>query len=145
VRTSAELQIGGTLTAPKIEGRIDARGCILNLESIEVEGSQNASDVVLTPADVRMMEETFGYQAAPAPSPLEPIFDASDIDLMVSLGRGNWVRKRGGPRLAMEVTGEVHARKPPFEEFDLRGNLAPVAGTSSTLAARSISPVARFS
>lgn len=128
IRTSADLQIAGTFTAPEVTGNVTVRGCRLQLEALGLEGTDDAADVTLTPEDIRMMEETFGYQSAPTPSALLPIYEASNIDLDVRFGRDNWVRNRTAPRLAMEVTGDVRVRKPPFGEIHLRGSLAPVAG-----------------
>jgi len=90
--------------------------------------AQAAEAVPLTPADVRMMEETFGYLGAPAVDPGLALYDASDLDVQIQLGRDNWLRQRTAPRFAIEAAGDVHFKKAPHAEPELFGRVAPVPG-----------------
>jgi translocation and assembly module TamB len=128
---SGDLRLSGTMAAPEVRGQVTASGCSYTLPPSALAEPQAASAIKLTPDDIRMMEETFGYQTASTALPMQGLFEASDLDLQVSLGRDNWVRKRTAPRLTLEVTGQVRARKTPHGELDLEGRVAPVPGRSS--------------
>ena len=126
-RATLDLHLRGTLTAPAVEGQITSTSSSYTV-SDEIVSNLSRSTVELTPDDIRMMEETFGYQATQTASPIKALYDASALDLDVTLERDNWVRKRSGPRMAIEFAGQMHVRKPAHGELFLEGRLTPVPG-----------------
>jgi autotransporter translocation and assembly factor TamB len=92
-------------------------------------GGSGAAEVQLTDADVRMMEEAFGYERTSTTRGQLPfqIYDASDLDLAVTLERNNWIRQRVQPRLSVALTGTFKLRKSPHAELQLNGRIEPVA------------------
>jgi hypothetical protein len=82
--------------------------------------------VKLTPADVRMMEETFGYVAPRAPALPLQLYDASDLELAIKMERDNWVRQRVPPKMAVALTGDFKLRKLPHADPELFGKIEPI-------------------
>jgi autotransporter translocation and assembly factor TamB len=75
-----------------------------------------------------MMEETFGYERTGSSGQLPlQVYEASDLDLDVTLERNNWVRQRVQPRLSVALTGRFKMRKPPHAEPELNGRIEPIA------------------
>jgi translocation and assembly module TamB len=125
---SADLKIAGRVGEPRVTGKASVGGSYYYVTPADLAAAQAAPEVRLSPGDVRMMEETFGYIEGPAIDPVLALYDASDLDLKVDLGRDNWVRQRSAPRFAVEVTGDVRLKKAPRQEPELFGRIEPVAG-----------------
>ncbi len=128
VVVSGDLTVTGRLLAPVVRGTASVEDTDVYLTKAMMEGANAAPEVALTPADIRMLEETFGPVTAKGPDLTMRLYDASDLDLQVELERNTWVRQRMAPRLALELTGKFRLKKPPGAEPDLTGRIAPVPG-----------------
>jgi autotransporter translocation and assembly factor TamB len=93
-----------------------------------MSGASAEPSVPLRPADVRMLEENFGYIQPVRSNLVMSLYDASDLDLDVTLGTNTWVRQRKAPRLALELGGTARMKKAPHRMPDLFGRIAPVPG-----------------
>jgi len=125
---SGEVTLAGALNAPVVRGRLTMGGCTYYLPPDVLGSMQTEPEITLTEADRRMLEEKFGYEVRGNRNrdTAREMFERSDLDLQVSLGRDNWLRKRSAPRLALELTGDVRARKTPGGELELTGRVAPL-------------------
>jgi len=75
-----------------------------------------------------MLEEHFTRVEPAAPDPAVALFDAMDLDVNLTLERDTWVRRQTSPKLSVELTGDVEARKAPRGELRLFGRIEPVPG-----------------
>lgn len=125
VVASGELELSGSLSAPVLRGDLTLNNCTYYLSQKAMSGAQGTEAIELTPEDIEMLEETFGYEVRSDQAPTQEVFEGADVDLRVALVRDNWLRKRKNPRLAVELKGDVHARKLPFGEIELQGSIAP--------------------
>jgi autotransporter translocation and assembly factor TamB len=125
---SAELDVTGTVTAPVVKGTARIENSSYNLTQPQVATAGVDTSLKLTDADVQMMEEAFGFVEAPDPGLSRRFYDASDLDLQITLERDNWLRQRAQPRLAVALTGDFHLRKAPFGEPELLGRIELVPG-----------------
>jgi len=125
---SGDLTVTGRLMAPVVRGTASIKDSELNLSQAMMEGANAAPEVPLTPADIRMMEETFGPITAKEPDAVLRLYDASDLDLEVQIDRNTWVRQRSAPRLELELAGKVRVKKLPGAEPELFGRIEPVPG-----------------
>ncbi len=123
---SGDLRVAGTVDTPRVAGRATIAGSYYFITQAATQSAQAKLAVPLSPADVRMLEENFGYLAPPAANPTLALYEASDLDLQIKLERDTWVRQRSTPRLAVEVTGDVQLRKRPHADPELFGRLQPV-------------------
>jgi len=125
---TGELRLAGRLSAPILTGRMRFEGGRYQVRPDAFLAAGGRADVQLTLADLEDMDQAFAYATTTAPDPLLAFYDASDLDLVLELGRGNLVRRPTAPRLSLEVTGEVRVRKRPHREPDLFGHVEPVPG-----------------
>jgi len=122
---SCDVDVSGTLAAPVVKGSVTVLSSSLYFMQPDLQ-AEAGSEVKLTPADVRMMEETFGYVAPRAPAlPLE-LYDASDLELAIKMERDNWVRQRVPPKMAVALTGDFRLRKRPHADPELFGKIEPI-------------------
>jgi translocation and assembly module TamB len=117
----------------RVSGRGDSLTVRGTVEPSAVEyfvvASGGARDVVLTPEDYRMLEETFGPSVLRRRLTRSPgVFDKADIDLTARCERNLWVRMRRDPRLAAELSGTIRVVKAPGDSLRLEGTLEPVRG-----------------
>jgi translocation and assembly module TamB len=54
------------------------------------------------------------------------LYDASTLDLDVTLERNNWVRQRVQPRLSVALTGKFRLTKAPHQDPQLFGKIEPI-------------------
>jgi autotransporter translocation and assembly factor TamB len=123
---TCELDVTGTLDAPVVKGSVTVGSLSLYFTQPDLAATDAGSDVRLTPADVRMMEETFGYVAPHAPALPLQLYDASDLDLAIKMERDNWIRQRVPPKMAVALTGDFKLRKRPHAEPELFGKIEPI-------------------
>ena len=128
VMASGDLHLGGALDAPVIAGRLRFGGCQLLLAQETFADPNAKAAISLSPEDLRTLEETFTYVEPVTPDPLLALYDASDLDVTLTLDRNNWIRQTAEPRLSVEVFGEVRMRKKPGGEPELVGRLEPLPG-----------------
>jgi hypothetical protein len=126
VATSADLDVSGTVSQPVVRGKVSVANT--NITFTQSDLVAGASTVQLSDADVRMMEETFGYVKAPVPNAGLTLYDASDLDLGVTLEGNCWLRQRVQPQLSVALTGQFRLRKAPHGEPELFGRIEPVPG-----------------
>ena len=124
---SGAVDITGTLTAPVVKGTVTVERSTFTFTQQDLAAADAGATVRLSDADVRMMEESFGFVRAEAPNPALRIYDASDLDLAIALKRDNWVRQQVQPKLAVPLTGKFQLRKKPHEEPELFGRIEPIA------------------
>ena len=121
VEASGKLDVSGTLTAPVVRGSL-----ALTDTDIDVSGNAAGNTVLqvqLTEADLRMLEDNFGYRPLASNGSRAAGLDAAKLEVEVEVGRDTWVRRRSSPRLALEITGRVDARKQPQEKLQVFGRL----------------------
>jgi translocation and assembly module TamB len=121
----ADLDIAGTTRAPIVTGAVDVlRGDVFL--SDELAGAR-AEAVELTDADYAMLAEWFGYEP-PADSavarPTGPGPLAADVQLR--LGRDVWIRQNAGPKLSIQLTGDLRVQKEADELERVFGTLEAV-------------------
>ena len=58
------------------------------------------------------------------------LFEAAGLDLDVTLGPNNWIRRRSDPVVAVELTGELGIEKEPGGKLDVRGDIRALPGRS---------------
>jgi autotransporter translocation and assembly factor TamB len=123
---TCELDVTGTFAAPVVKGSVTVASSSLYFTQPDLAAAEAGDDVKLTPADVRMMEETFGYVAPQAPALPLQLYDASDLELAIKMERDNWVRQRVPPKMAVALTGDFKLVKRPHAEPALFGKIEPI-------------------
>jgi translocation and assembly module TamB len=74
-----------------------------------------------------MLEQHFGdVNVTPSANPATALYDASDLDLAISLSRDNWVRQRANPKMSVALTGDFRLKKAPHADPQMTGRIAPV-------------------
>src|SRR5262249_7248985 len=117
--------ISGTLGAPVVKGSANVSGSYFYFTQPDL-AAQAGGEVQLTPDDVRMMEETFGYVSPKGPPAAMGLYDASDLDLAIKIEGDNWLRQRVPPKLAVALSGDVRLKKPPHADPTFYGRIAPI-------------------
>jgi translocation and assembly module TamB len=79
--------------------------------------------VELTEADLKMLDENFGYRPRLEKGPRTSLLDAAKLGVVVEAGRDTWVRRRASPRLALEMSGSLDIRKQPRAPIEIFGRL----------------------
>src|SRR4030095_3892174 len=125
---SGSVDITGTLTSPIVRGKATVENSSLYPAPTRAAAAEPVAAIRLTDADRRMLEETFGDVSAPPHNLGMELYDASDLDLDITLERNNWVRQRARPKLSLALTGTVHLKKAPHREPELFGRIAPIPG-----------------
>ena len=123
---TCELDVTGTLAAPVVKGSVTVGNSSFTFTQSDLTATAAGAEVQLTPADVRMMEETFGYVAPRAPELPVQLYDASDLELAIKLERDNWIRQRVPPKMSVALTGDFRLRKRPHAEPELFGKIEPI-------------------
>src|SRR5262249_29397046 len=114
---TAAVDLNGSLAAPVAKGKLTLENCSFNLKPSA--STRDGPAVQLSPADVRMMEETFGYVSDSGNDQAAQLYDASDLDLDIAIQRNNWLRQEAQPTLSIALTGQVHFRKAPHGEPEM--------------------------
>jgi len=122
---TCDMDVSGTLAAPVVKGKVTVVSSSFTITQSDL-AAEAGSDVRLTPADVRMMEETFGYVAPRAPALPMRLYDASDLELAIKTERDNWVRQRVTPKMAVALTGDFRLVKRPHADPELYGKIEPI-------------------
>ena len=120
LEASGSVTLGGTLAAPVVGGSLTLTDTDIDVSDA---GSTAAQDVTLTEADLRMLEDHFGYRPLASSAKSTSIFDATTLGVVVEAGRDTWVRRRALPRLALEISGSVDVRKQPQEPLQVFGRV----------------------
>lgn len=123
---SGSLDLGGTVTSPVVKGKATIENS--NFYLVQSDLQDPNSTVRLTDADLRMLEETFGDVSAAPPNFALDLYDASTLDLAITLERNNWVRQRIRPKMSVALTGDFQMKKEPHGEPQLFGKIAPIPG-----------------
>lgn len=127
-KLTGDLHLGGTSEGPVLAGAITAQNTDFYLTARSSEHA--ASDVTLTPADLRVVERRFGYAAARSEKRKGQRFEEAALDLDVKLGSNIWVRRRSDPVTAVELSGEVKIKKERGQPVNAFGAIKPVPGRS---------------
>ena len=121
---SGSLHMGGTPTAPVVEGD-------LQVESLDVYLGEDATtaalaDVELSEEDLQTLRQRFGY-VPDSEDDADPVSDRLTADLTVQLSRDSWIRKRASPEMAVAFTGEIQVQIRPQAEPRLQGTVTTIA------------------
>jgi translocation and assembly module TamB len=122
---SGNLALRGTPSAPVVTGELALRNTDFYLQVTNRESG--GEEVELTPEDLRTLERRFG--AAPQEARRldeHPLALTVDVDL----AGNDWVRRRSGPTVAVEVEGKLQVRKQTREPVLVYGTIRPLAGRS---------------
>jgi translocation and assembly module TamB len=84
--------------------------------------------VELTPEDLEIVERRFGALASRGDEP--GLFEAAALDLDLSLGPNNWIRRRSDPVVSVELAGELAIEKESGGKLDVRGDVRALPGRS---------------
>jgi len=120
---SGGVDISGSVTSPVMKGKVTIGESNFYVVQSDLAA---AATVQLTPADLRMLEENFGETGTAAPNAALAFYDASELDLAVTLERNNWVRQRVHPKMSVALTGDFQLKKAPHGEPQLFGRVSPI-------------------
>jgi translocation and assembly module TamB len=120
---SGDLRASGTPLAPVVEGEVTTESLDVYIDERPSDGG--LEDVELTPADLEILRERFGYvvvedDVRPRTSEL------LTADVTVEFGRDSWIRSRSTPEMAVGFAGEVDVQVRPGEEPQLQGTLTTI-------------------
>jgi len=120
---SGDLRASGTPLSPVVEGEVTTESLDVYIDERPSDGG--LEDVELTPADLEILRERFGYvvvedDVRPRTSEL------LTADVTVEFGRDSWIRSRSTPEMAVAFTGEVDVLIRPGEEPQLQGTLTTI-------------------
>jgi hypothetical protein len=125
-KLSGQLHLGGTSVAPKLSGKITTQNAYFYLTSGNSQGAVN--DVELTPEELAIVERRFGSLAT---RPQRPgLTQATALDLDVTLGPNNWIRRRSDPVVSVELGGELGIEKESGGRLEVRGDVEALPGRS---------------
>jgi autotransporter translocation and assembly factor TamB len=127
-KVTGNLHLGGTEVAPTLTGRLTTHDTHFYLTASNAEHAD--AEVELTQDDLQVLERRFGYLMPDKESAGRGPFDAAKLDLDVTLGANNWIRRRSDPVVAVELEGGVKARKEPAAKLQLFGSLRALPGRS---------------
>jgi translocation and assembly module TamB len=128
---SGEIEVSGTIARPKATGRVTIEDSSYEIVQSDIQGGDRGPEIRLTSADVRQMQEVFGFERPEPGNPMLDLYEAAELDLQVTLEGGVWVRQRVQPSVALPLTGEFRLRKEPRELPRLDGEIEAVAGRGS--------------
>jgi autotransporter translocation and assembly factor TamB len=128
VKVAGDVEAQGTLTAPKISGKITVLEGSLRPDLAFLEQSK----VPLKPDETIVFVNKNGVPRPPPAQKKESstagddqLFKKLSLDLTVSAPGHVWIRH---PDLVSELSGNVHATKAPDREIDLTGRIDVVRG-----------------
>jgi translocation and assembly module TamB len=127
-RISGALQLGGTTGAPTLAGSVEVKNSDFYVQTKNLQGSAEA--VELTPADLLVLEQRFGYITQPPPGPAGGVLFPWGLHLDVGLAGNDWLRRRTDPVVAVELEGKLEVRKEPREDIRIFGTIKPLPGRS---------------
>jgi translocation and assembly module TamB len=127
-RISGALQLGGTTGEPMLAGSVEVKNSDIYVQTKNLQGSAEA--VELTPADLQVLEQRFGYITQPPPGPAGGVLFPWGLHLDVGLAGNDWLRRRSDPVVAVELQGKLEVRKEPREDIRIFGTIKPVPGRS---------------
>jgi translocation and assembly module TamB len=117
---NSDLRLGGTTLEPILSGNVQV---ITGDIWLTDQTTGTAAPVALTEADLRMLEQRFGYRATEADTAAFDFYEALDMNLSLSLERNTWLRSRGNPNMDVQFTGNLDVTKRPNEEMNVFGNI----------------------
>ena len=125
-KLTGKIHLDGTSAAPVLSGKLVTENASVYLTAGNSEGA--VADVELSPEDLATVEQRFGSLAKGTGEP--GLFEAAGLDLDVTLGPNNWIRRRSDPVVAVELTGELGIEKEPGGKLDVRGDIRALPGRS---------------
>jgi autotransporter translocation and assembly factor TamB len=124
---SGGLKLTGTPTALLLRGKVEVFG---STAYVEGGGDSQVEQVELSERDRLDLRERFGVGSRQASGTRPALLDSVDADVTLAIGDNVWVRRRSDPIVALELEGDVHARKPKGGKLDARGSLGIRTGRS---------------
>ena len=125
---SAEIFCRGTVTAPQITGTVDVLSGSFNPDLAFLTRAPTTRDptIRIISADASMSDKAATAEApTPAPSALSSIYKSTTLDVTMTIRRDTWIRHVNA---AVELVGEVVARKQPPGDLQLTGRIETVRG-----------------
>ncbi|MDZ4700749.1 MAG: translocation/assembly module TamB domain-containing protein [Rhodothermales bacterium] len=120
---SATARLEGTLANPALSGDLLLRSGDIYLDAWT---SEEDSDVDFTPADVLMLERTFGVRVTGKDTTSFDLYEAMSMDLDVRMDRDIWLRSRLNPEMTIQFTGSLDLMKEPYQEATVFGAIEVV-------------------
>jgi translocation and assembly module TamB len=128
LESSGQLSAKGSLSAPRVEGKIEITNSTFYAEAGEL--GRKVEAVELTAQDRQQLQERFGYGVGASPAPAAALFDSLTANVHLSIGKNVWVRRRSDPIVALEMSGGVDATKAPGEKLRAAGEVGIQTGRS---------------
>jgi translocation and assembly module TamB len=125
-KLSGRIHLGGSSAAPEVNGKVTTENAYFYLTSESSSGA--VADVELTPEELETVERRFGSLARKKEK--LDLFEASALDLNVTLGPNNWIRRRSDPVVSVELGGAVDIRKEPRGKLNVHGDVKALTGRS---------------
>lgn len=110
---SATMRLEGTLANPALSGDLNLISGDIYLDAWT---SEEESAVVFTPADLLMLERTFGVRVTGKDTTSFDLYEAMSMDIDVSMDRDIWLRSRLNPEMTIQFTGSLDLTKEPFQD-----------------------------
>jgi translocation and assembly module TamB len=123
---TGRIHLGGSAAAPALRGKLTTEDAYFYLTAGNSQGA--VEDVQLTAEDLAIVEQRFGSLAAHPGKP--GLIQTTALDLDVTLGPNNWVRRRSDPVVAVELAGELSIEKNSGGKLDVRGDVRALPGRS---------------
>jgi autotransporter translocation and assembly factor TamB len=125
-KLTGSLHLDGTDDAPALSGKVTTENAYFYLTAANSEGA--VADVELTTEDLEVVERRFGSLASRVRKP--GLFEATALDLGVTLGPNNWIRRRSDPVVSVELDGALAIKKESGGKLDIRGDVRALPGRS---------------
>ena len=127
-QVDGRIAVTGDFDAPRVKSELTLRKSTLYAE--RGEGS-TLEPMTLSRRDLLDLEERFGVGVGVSDHPKAHAFsDSVDLDATIKIGDNVWVRRHSDPVVALELKGDVRARKPAGGMADVRGTLGIKTGRS---------------
>ena len=129
-QVDGRIAVTGDLRAPRVHGDFTLRKSTIYAEPGE---RGNLEPVTLSRRDLLDLQERFGVDVGSAAqhAPGGALADSADLDVTLRVGDNVWVRRHSDPVVALELKGDVRARRQPGRPLDARGTLAIKTGRSN--------------
>jgi autotransporter translocation and assembly factor TamB len=121
------IAVSGNLEAPQVRGDLSLRKSTIYAEKGAATGLE---PVELSRRDRLDLQERFGMEVGEKPRRKALLGDSTDVDVDVTIGDNVWVRRRSDPIVALELKGDIRARKSRGATLDASGTLGIRTGRS---------------
>jgi autotransporter translocation and assembly factor TamB len=126
---SGQVRLAGTLAAPEVTGqlRLGRTDVFTGAEAARAQ----VEEVILTPADRRMLAREFGPAAIQEARHSPGLVERTRLDVGLELPGRVWIRRRETPAMDIELSGRMRLRQDPGGQMQFFGQVEPVANRST--------------